>query len=85
MARWRPCWCRTARLRVGDAILVGRVSGRIRNMLNDKGKPIREALPSTPVSILGLSDVPQPGDILEVVDNESVARSIAGAARAEGA
>lgn len=65
-------------LRVGDAVVVGQVSGRIRNMLNDKGKPIREASPSTPASILGLSEVPQPGDVLEVLESESVARSVAG-------
>jgi translation initiation factor IF-2 len=64
-------------LRLGDAVVVGRVAGRIRNMLNDKGKPVREALPSMPVSILGLADVPQPGDILEVVENENIARAIA--------
>ncbi len=64
-------------LRVGDAVIVGRVAGRVRNMLNDKGKPVREALPATPVSIMGLSEVARPGDILEVVDNENLARAMA--------
>lgn len=63
-------------LRVGDAVIVGRVSGRIRAMLNDKGKTVKEAPPSAPVKILGLSDVPKAGDILEVVADEQVARSI---------
>ncbi len=64
-------------LRVGDAIVAGTVYGRVRRMLGSHSKPIREALPSTPVLILGLSDVPTAGDIFEVVENEKVARAIA--------
>ena len=64
-------------LRVGDAVVAGTVYGRVRRMLDSHGKPIREAPPSTPALILGLSDVPTAGDIFEVVENEKVARAIA--------
>ena len=64
-------------LRVGDAVVAGTVYGRVRRMLDGHGKPIREAPPSTPALILGLSDVPTAGDIFEVVENEKVARAIA--------
>jgi len=64
-------------LRVGDAVVAGTVYGRVRRMLDGHGKPIREAPPSTPALILGLSDIPTAGDIFEVVENEKVARAIA--------
>lgn len=64
-------------LRVGDALVAGTVCGRVRRMLDGHGKPIREASPSTPVLILGLSDIPTAGDIFEVVESEKVARTIA--------
>ncbi len=64
-------------LRVGDAVVAGTVYGRVRRMLDSHGKPIREAPPSTPALILGLSDIPTAGDIFEVVENEKVARAIA--------
>ncbi len=64
-------------LRVGDAVVAGTVYGRVRRMLDSHGKPIREAPPSTPARILGLSDVPTAGDIFEVVESEKVARAIA--------
>ncbi|MCX7854461.1 MAG: translation initiation factor IF-2 [Anaerolineae bacterium] len=64
-------------LRVGDAVVAGTVYGRVRRMLDSHGKPIREAPPSTPALILGLSDVPIAGDIFEVVESEKVARAIA--------
>ena len=64
-------------LRVGDFVTVGRMFGRVRAMLNDKGKRVKEATPSTPVKILGLPEVPAAGDVLEVVENEHVARQIA--------
>jgi translation initiation factor IF-2 len=63
-------------LRSGDAIVAGTAAGKIKAMYNDKGKPIREAPPSTPVSVLGLSDVPVPGDLFRVVANEREARGI---------
>ncbi len=64
-------------LRVGDAVVAGTVYGRVRRMLDSHGRPIREAPPSTPALILGLSDIPTAGDIFEVVENEKVARAIA--------
>jgi translation initiation factor IF-2 len=63
-------------LRVGDAVVAGTVYGRVRRMLDGHGKPLREASPSTPALIVGLSDVPTAGDIFEVVESEKVARAI---------
>lgn len=63
-------------LKVGDIVTVGRMYGRIRAMLNDVGKPVKEASPSMPVKVLGLPEVPAAGDILEVVDSEQTARHI---------
>jgi translation initiation factor IF-2 len=64
-------------LRVGDALVIGTISGRVRAMLNDRGGRVESAPPSTPVLVLGLSDVPNAGDVFEVVDNEREARAIA--------
>lgn len=61
-------------LRVGDAFYSGGTSGKIRALINDKGKRISKAGPATPVKILGMSDVPQAGDIFRVVKNEKEAR-----------
>jgi translation initiation factor IF-2 len=63
-------------LRASDMIVAGTAHGKIRAMFNDKGKPIREAGPSMPVSLLGLADVPVPGDLFRVVDSEREARLI---------
>jgi translation initiation factor IF-2 len=63
-------------LRGGDVVVAGTAHGKIRAMFNDKSKPIREAGPSAPVIILGLSDVPVPGDLFRVVDSERQARLI---------
>ncbi|MBQ7452944.1 MAG: translation initiation factor IF-2 [Clostridia bacterium] len=57
-------------LHVGDYVLVGTCSGKVRAMTNDKGKQIKEAGPSIPVSILGLTGVPNAGDSLYVVDEK---------------
>jgi translation initiation factor IF-2 len=64
-------------LHVGDAVVMGTISGRVRAMLNERGEPVNEAPPSTPVLVMGLSDVPRAGDIFEVVDSERRARAIA--------
>ncbi len=64
-------------LRVGDAVVVGESCGRIRAMFDFLGQRIDEAIPSTPVTVLGLSAVPVPGDIFEVVEDEKCARAIA--------
>ena len=63
-------------LKVGDAIVAGESCGRVRAMFDFLGKRIQEALPSTPVSVLGLSEVPIAGEIFEVVTDEKVAREI---------
>jgi len=64
-------------LRVGDALVARTVSGRVRRMLDEHGQSVREATPSTPVLILGLSGVPTAGDVFEVVPDERTARTIA--------
>lgn len=63
-------------LQVGDALVVGTVHGRVRRMLDEQGKPVEEAPPSTPAVILGLSGIPIAGDIFEVVPSERTARAI---------
>ena len=64
-------------LRVGDVIVAGLHSGRVRAMINDKGKKVQEAGPATPVEALGLSGVPMAGDALVVVADERKGRQIA--------
>ncbi len=64
-------------LKVGDIIVVGSVSGKVRALINDLGKRINKAGPSMPVEVLGLSGTPDAGDIAHVVDSESKAREIA--------
>lgn len=64
-------------LRVGDIVLAGRYTGRVRAMLNEYGKNIEEAPPSTPVSILGINGAPSAGDKFHVMDDEREARNIA--------
>lgn len=64
-------------LNVGDTIVVGHVSGRVRAMIDDKGRRVKKAGPSAPVEILGLSDVPEAGDILVAVEDEKLAREVA--------
>lgn len=61
-------------LKMGDNILVGALPGKVRAMFNDRGKRIQKAPPSTPVSILGVPEVPQAGDRLEVVHDERTAK-----------
>jgi len=64
-------------LRQDDVVLVGGVAGRIKMMFTETGKRLRHAEPATPVGILGLDDVPQAGDILQVMSDLTVAREIA--------
>jgi translation initiation factor IF-2 len=64
-------------LKVGHMIVIGTQYGRIRAMFNYIGKPVKEAGPSTPVSVLGLSEVPEAGDFFEAVKNEKSARALA--------
>lgn len=63
-------------LRVGNCIVVGTACGRVRALLSDSGERIQKAEPSTPVEILGLSEVPQAGDYFEVVKNEKEMKTI---------
>ncbi len=64
-------------LKIGDILVAGTVFARVRAMIDDKGRRIKVALPSTPVEILGFSDVPPPGEIFVCVDDERDARHIA--------
>ena len=64
-------------LKVGDSIAAGACSGKVRAMMDDKGKRVKEAGPSTPVEILGLSDVPNAGEILVATENDKEAKSFA--------
>lgn len=64
-------------LHVGDYIAAGACSGKVRAMMDDKGRRVKEADPSTPVEILGLSDVPNAGEILVQTDNDKEAKNFA--------
>ncbi|HEX5832648.1 MAG TPA: translation initiation factor IF-2 [Pyrinomonadaceae bacterium] len=63
-------------LRVHDPFIVGQISGKVRAMFNDRGEPITEAGPATPVEVLGLQGVPQAGESLQVVSDITKAQSI---------
>ncbi|MGZ9224196.1 MAG: translation initiation factor IF-2 [Anaerolineales bacterium] len=69
-------------LESGSIVVAGTAHGRLRALSDFKGKPVKKAGPSTPVSVMGLSDVPSAGDVFEVVSSEKEARAIV-AARAE--
>ena len=71
-------------LRVGDAITAGCAHGKVRAMIDDKGRRVKEAGPSTPVEILGFSDVPAAGDIVISPETEKEARTMAEAFIARG-
>lgn len=71
-------------LNVGDPIVIGNTYGRIRTMVNDQGRRIKKAGPSTPVEITGLNDAPQAGDLFVVFEEEKTARQ-AGEERAQRA
>ncbi|MDO4329120.1 MAG: translation initiation factor IF-2 [Lachnospiraceae bacterium] len=64
-------------LRVGDNVAVGACFGKVRAMMDDKGRRVKEAGPSTPVEILGLNDVPNAGEIFVETENEKEARAFA--------
>ena len=64
-------------LHQGDYVIVGNAVGRVRAMVDDKGKTVKVAGPSVPVEIIGLDDVPQAGDELNAVENERMARDLA--------
>ena len=64
-------------LKVGDVFVVGAMSGKVRALIDDKGRQVKTAGPSMPVEVLGLSGVPGAGDALQVVENEARAREVA--------
>jgi translation initiation factor IF-2 len=64
-------------IRPGDSLLAGNASGRIRAMLNEAGKSVKEAGPSIPVEVIGLSEIPKAGDEFIVLSDEKKAREIA--------
>ena len=64
-------------LHVGDFISAGACHGKVRAMIDDKGRRVKEALPSTPVEILGLSDVPSAGEVFIAHDNDKTAKTYA--------
>ena len=71
-------------LSIGDPIVLGNTYGRVRSMVNDQGRRIKKAGPSTPVEITGLNDAPQAGDLFVVFEDEKTAR-LAGEERAQKA
>ncbi|MDA0798474.1 MAG: translation initiation factor IF-2 [Chloroflexi bacterium] len=64
----------TGTLKVGDHLVVGAVRGRVKALVDDKGKRVQSASPSTPIEVLGLNDLPNSGDRLVVVPDETTAR-----------
>ena len=64
-------------LRVGDNFIAGTIVGRVRALINDSGNQIKEAGPSSPVEVLGLTGIPQPGDTFQAVADAAKARQIA--------
>ncbi|MGM0507790.1 MAG: translation initiation factor IF-2 [Fusobacteriota bacterium] len=64
-------------LKIGNTFVSGSSYGRVRSMMNDKGKKVKKALPSMPVEVTGFDSVPQAGDVLYVVQNKKKAREIA--------
>ncbi|MEG2871001.1 MAG: translation initiation factor IF-2, partial [Clostridium sp.] len=71
-------------LRVGDPIAAGSCFGKVRAMMDDKGRRVKEAGPSTPVEILGLNDVPNAGDVFVATENDKEARNFAETFISEG-
>ena len=63
-------------LHQGDIIIAGTSVGRVRTMINDKGRRVKEAGPSVPVEIAGMSEVPNAGDVFNAVDDERMAREL---------
>ncbi len=63
-------------LSLGDSIVVGQSYGKVKALFDENGKPVKKALPSMPVSVLGLHDVPLSGDTFATVDNDKTARGI---------
>ncbi len=64
-------------LKIGDTIVAGTAYGRVRAMVNDRGERVKQALPSEPVEVIGFGDVPEAGDIISAVDDDSLSRKVA--------
>src|SRR6185437_17178458 len=64
-------------LNVGDTFIAGPVVGRVRALIDDRGKPVKSAGPSMPVEVLGLTGLPQPGDSFQALADAAKARQIA--------
>ncbi len=64
-------------LRVGDTLIAGTIVGKVRALIDDRGKPIKSAGPSTPVEVLGLGGLPSPGDAFQALADAAKARQIA--------
>ena len=64
-------------LRIGDSVVVGEELGKVRAMMDDKGRQVQSAGPSTPVEVLGVSGVPRAGEVLNVVTDERAAKELA--------
>ncbi len=73
----------TGTLRVGDVFVVGETFGRVKALENDRGKRIKEAGPATAAVVLGLSEVPEAGDILRAVADEKAARTMVDSRKAD--
>ena len=63
-------------LRIGDILVIGQYSGKVRSLINDQGKVVKECFPGDPIEILGMSQTPEAGDILTVVESDSRAREV---------
>ena len=72
----------TGTLKAGDNVVVGRTAGRVRRLLDFRNRPVQQATPSMPVTIVGLNDVPAAGDTLQVVEAKVEAHAKAGMSRA---
>lgn len=64
-------------LQIGDSIIAGSAAGRVRVLINDKGKRVKKAGPSMPVEVIGFTEVPQAGDIMNVISEDRLARELA--------
>ena len=63
-------------LKRGDTVMIGNTYGRVKAMFDESGKPVKDAPPSTPVAVMGISDMPSPGDSFNWVDSEKTARKL---------
>jgi translation initiation factor IF-2 len=70
------CLVKQGTLRVGDCLVSGAASGKVRALINDKGASVEEVLPSCPVEILGLSEVPEAGELFVVVEDDKIAKMV---------